>query len=36
VGFEDLVFHTRRAEGRLDDLETSLLFLDEWKKQYKK
>jgi len=36
VGFEDLVFHIRRAEGRLDDLETSLLFLDEWKKQYKK
>ncbi|MFP4167591.1 MAG: glycosyltransferase [Desulfonatronovibrionaceae bacterium] len=36
VGFEDLVFHIRRAEGRLDDLETSLLFLDEWKKQYNK
>jgi spore maturation protein CgeB len=36
VGFEDLVFHIRRAEGRLDDLETSLLFLDEWKKQYQK
>lgn len=34
VSFEDLVWAVRAQEGRLDPLETSILFLDEWKKQY--
>ncbi|MFO7817245.1 MAG: CgeB family protein [Thermodesulfobacteriota bacterium] len=34
VGFADLIFNIRQAGGELDELETSLLFLDEWKKLY--
>jgi len=34
VGFDDLVWAVRAQEGRLDRLETAILFLDEWKKQY--
>lgn len=36
VGFEDLVHYLRQENGKLSALETSILFLDEWKKQYKK
>ncbi len=34
VSFDDLIWAVRARQGRLDPLETSLLFLDEWKKQY--
>lgn len=34
VSFEDLVWAVRQRRGTLSDLETSLLFLDEWRKQY--
>ncbi|HDQ41014.1 MAG TPA: hypothetical protein ENN39_08325 [Desulfonatronum sp.] len=34
VSFEDLVWAIRQRQGALNDLETSLLFLDEWRKQY--
>ena len=34
VSFEDLVARIRQESGILDRLETSLLFLDEWRKQY--
>ena len=34
VSFEDLVWTVRNQQGRLDRLETAILFLDEWKKQY--
>jgi len=34
VSFEDLVAAVRAQSGRLTDLETAVLFLDEWKKQY--
>lgn len=34
VPFADLVAALRREQGKLTELETSLLFLDEWKKQY--
>jgi spore maturation protein CgeB len=34
VSFEDLVWAVRSREGRLDRLETAILFLDEWKKLY--
>ncbi len=34
VNFEDLVWTVRNQQGRLDRLETAILFLDEWKKQY--
>jgi spore maturation protein CgeB len=34
VPFADLVAALRREQGKLSDLETSILFLDEWKKQY--
>lgn len=34
VSFEDLVWTLRGREGRLDRLETAILFLDEWKKLY--
>jgi spore maturation protein CgeB len=34
VGFDDLVWAVRSREGVLDRLETAILFLDEWKKQY--
>ena len=30
----DVVAAIRDGQGRLTELETSLLFLDEWKKQY--
>ena len=36
VPFADLVAALRREQGQLSDLETSILFLDEWKKQYDK
>ena len=36
VPFADLVAALRREQGKLTELETSLLFLDEWKKQYDK
>lgn len=34
VGFDDLVWAVRSQQGVLDPLETSILFLDEWRKQY--
>lgn len=34
VSFDDLVWTVRSQQGRLDRLETAILFLDEWKKQY--
>ncbi|GAB1409309.1 glycosyltransferase [Desulfovibrionales bacterium] len=34
VSFDDLIWAVRSQEGQLDRLETALLFLDEWKKQY--
>jgi spore maturation protein CgeB len=34
VAFDDLVWAVRSRQGRLDRLETAILFLDEWKKQY--
>ncbi len=34
VSFEDLIARIRQESGVLDSLETSLLFLDEWRKQY--
>lgn len=34
TAFSDVVAAIRSGEGRLTELETSLLFLDEWKKQY--
>ncbi len=34
AGFQDLVWAVRRRSGVLDDLETAVLFLDEWRKQY--
>lgn len=36
VGFDDLVWAIRQQQGILSDLETAVLFLDEWKKLYKK
>jgi spore maturation protein CgeB len=36
VGFEDLVWAIRQQQGTLSDLETAVLFLDEWQKLYKK
>ncbi len=36
ASFEDLSARLRRQSGALSDLETSLLFLDEWRKQYKR
>lgn len=35
ASFEDLMEALRKQSGELDELETSLLFLDEWKKLYK-
>ena len=32
--FDDVVSAVRRKEGELNSLETAVLFLDEWKKQY--
>lgn len=34
VAFEDLVAALRSRQGELSEVETALLFLDEWKKQY--
>jgi spore maturation protein CgeB len=34
VSFDDLVWAVRSRQGELDRLETAILFLDEWKKQY--
>jgi spore maturation protein CgeB len=34
--FEDIIACLRGQSGALDELETSLLFLDEWRKQYLK
>ncbi|MFN2267752.1 MAG: glycosyltransferase, partial [Desulfonatronovibrio sp.] len=36
VEFKDLVHYIRQEKGKLSALETSILFLDEWKKQYNK
>jgi len=36
VSFDDLIVAVRSRQGLLTPLETSLLFLDEWKKQYVK
>lgn len=36
VAFEDVVTRLRQRNGVLNPLETSLLFLDEWRKQYRK
>lgn len=34
VRFEDLIWAIRQRQGTLSELETALLFLDEWRKQY--
>ncbi len=34
VSFQDLVWALRQRQGELSPLETAILFLDEWKKQY--
>lgn len=34
VSFDDLVQAVRSQSGKLTDIETAVLFLDEWKKQY--
>ncbi len=34
AAFEDVILRIRQRSGALGKLETSLLFLDEWKKQY--
>jgi spore maturation protein CgeB len=34
AAFGDLIWALRRQQGKLTSLETSLLFLDEWRKQY--
>ncbi len=34
VSFDDLVWAVRREQGGLSGLETAILFLDEWRKQY--
>ncbi|WP_419787915.1 CgeB family protein [Pseudodesulfovibrio sp.] len=36
VGFEDLVWAVRQQQGKLSDLDTAILFLDEWRKLYAK
>jgi len=36
VSFEDLVWAVRQQQGALSDLDTAILFLDEWQKMYKK
>lgn len=36
VSFDDLVWAVRQQQGRLSDLDTAILFLDEWKKLYTK
>ncbi len=34
VSFEDTVWAIRQQQGRLSDLDTAILFLDEWQKLY--
>jgi spore maturation protein CgeB len=34
VGFKDLVWAIRQQQGTLTEVETAILFLDEWQKQY--
>lgn len=34
VSFEDLVWSVRQQQGNLSDLDTAILFLDEWRKLY--
>ncbi len=36
AAFEDVIIRLRQQSGVLSPLETSLLFLDEWRKQYRK
>jgi spore maturation protein CgeB len=36
IGFDDLVKAIRQQQGALSSLDTSILFLDEWRKQYSK
>jgi len=36
VSFDDLVWAVRQQQGVLSDLDTSILFLDEWRKLYAK
>ena len=36
VSFEDLVWAVREQQGKLSELDTSILFLDEWQKLYAK
>ncbi len=36
VSFEDLISAIRQQQGELDPLDTAVLFLDEWKKIYKR
>ncbi|WP_321403612.1 glycosyltransferase [Maridesulfovibrio sp.] len=36
VGFDDLVAAVRAQQGQLSPLDTAVLFLDEWKKTYKR
>jgi spore maturation protein CgeB len=36
VSFKDLVWSLRQQEGALSDLDTAILFLDEWQKLYTK
>ncbi|NDV27970.1 glycosyltransferase [Desulfovibrio sp. JC010] len=36
VGFDDLVSAVRAQQGQLNPLDTAVLFLDEWKKIYKR
>ncbi len=35
VSFDDLVWAVRQQQGTLSDLDTAILFLDEWQKLYK-
>ncbi len=34
AAFRDVIAAVRAGQGQLSELETSLLFLDEWQKQY--
>jgi spore maturation protein CgeB len=34
TGFDDLVWAVRRRQGELTEVETAVLFLDEWRRQY--
>lgn len=36
VAFDDLVWAVRQQNGKLSDLDTAILFLDEWRKLYAK